>query len=257
MNLDGIPVWLFFVGTIAIVMASAEAGVRMGQWSLKRAEHETQAPASGVSGAMLGLTAFMLAFTFGIVAQRFDARKSLVRDDASAIRGAWLRSDFLPEPDRAESKRLIARYLETRITFASEGTLDQVRTARAETERIQRRLWELARANAARDMNSDIGALYVESLNAMYDVDAARMAVGLQQRVPFGVWILLFALMVLGMLGIGYFTGIAGSPRSKAMPILALAFAAVVLVIVKLDRPSEVRVPQQPLIDLQAFIRGP
>lgn len=259
MSMDSIPIWAFFFGTIVVIMASAEAGVRLGQWSLSRADHEKESSASGVSGAILGLTAFMLAFTFGIVAQRFDARKALVRDDASAIRTAWLRADLLPEPDRTESRRLIGRYLDVRLAYVRAGNLspEQLRNARGETDRIQRRLWEIARVNALRDLNSDIGALYVESLNTLYDVDAQRVAVGLQARVPFGVWALLFALMVLGMLSIGYFTGIAGSRRSKAMPILAIAFAAVVLVIGKLDRPSEATVTQQPLIDLQTFIRGP
>ncbi|BCT93740.1 hypothetical protein LYSHEL_27670 [Lysobacter helvus] len=258
MSMDSIPIWGFFFGTILVVMASAEAGVRLGLWSLQRADHEKESSASGVSGAILGLTAFMLAFTFGIVAQRFDARKELVRDDASAIRGAYLRADFLPEPERTEARRLTARYLDVRLSFVQGASMDpaHLRDARAETQRIQRRLWELARANAARDMNSDIGALYVEALNTLYDVDAQRMAIGLQARVPFGVWALLLALMVLGMVSIGYFTGIAGSRRSKAMPILAIAFAAVVLVIAKLDRPSEATVTQQPLIDLQTFIRG-
>ena len=52
-------------------------------------------------GAVLGLAAFMLAFAFGAVSSRFDARKELVRDDANAIRTAWARADFLPEADRA------------------------------------------------------------------------------------------------------------------------------------------------------------
>ena len=258
MDMDSLPIWVFFFGTILVVMASAEAGVRLGQWSLQRVDHEKESSASGVSGAILGLTAFMLAFTFGIVAQRFDARKALVRDDADAVRTAWLRADLLPEPDRTESRRLIGRYLDVRLAFVQgrDAAPERVRSTRAETERIQRRLWEIARVNALRDLNSDIGALYVESLNTLYDVDAQRMAIGLQTRVPFGVWALLLALMVLGMVSIGYFTGIAGSRRSKAMPILAIAFAAVVLVIGKLDRPSEAKVTQQPLIDLQTFIRG-
>ena len=45
--------------------------------------------------------AFILAFTFGIVADRYDARRALVREQAAVIRTAYLRSDFLPEPSRS------------------------------------------------------------------------------------------------------------------------------------------------------------
>ena len=41
-----------------------------------------------------------MAFTFGIVSDRYDARKALVREEANAIRTAWFRSDFLAVQDR-------------------------------------------------------------------------------------------------------------------------------------------------------------
>ena len=88
MSVDTVPIWVFFVGTILVVMASIEAGYRLGRH--RRSEDEKEAPISGVSGAILGLTAFILAFTFGIVAERYDARKALVRDDANAIRTTCL-----------------------------------------------------------------------------------------------------------------------------------------------------------------------
>jgi hypothetical protein len=70
-------------------------------------------------------------------------------------------------------------------------------------------------------------------------------------RVPGGIWLALYALTVLGMVGMGYQTGIAGSKRSHARPVLALAFALVFALIASLDRPDSglIKVSQQPLID--------
>jgi hypothetical protein len=58
---------------------------------------------------------------------------------------------------------------------------------------------------------------------------------------------------MLGMMGVGYQTGIAGSKRSMARPILALSFALVFALITSLDRPDSgvMKVTQQPLIDLR------
>src|SRR5688500_948592 len=104
MRIGDIPAWALFVGTIIVVMIAIEAGYRLRCAAHKRSEDEKESPVSAIAGSILGLTAFMLAFTFGIVTDRYDAKRGLVRDDAVAIRTAWQRSDFLPETNRAEAK---------------------------------------------------------------------------------------------------------------------------------------------------------
>lgn len=257
MSLDTVPIWIFFVGTIILVMASIEAGYRLGRVAHRRSEDEKEAPVTGVSGSVLGLTAFMLAFTFGMAAQRYDDRKSLVRDDANAIRTSYQRADFLPEPDRLEAKKLLREYLDIRVAFAQANSIEpqHVKAVRDVTDRIQRRLWVMAVANAEKDMNSDVAALYVDSLNNLFEINASRLAVGLQSRIPFGIWFVLYGLTIFGMMSIGYHAGIVESRRSTSTLILALSFAMVIVVIASLDRPGGyVRVTQQPLADLQSFI---
>jgi len=254
MSMDAIPLWAHFAGTILVVMISIEAGYRLGQIAHRRSEDEKESPVSAFAGAVLGLVAFMLAFTFSIVSDRYDARKGLVREEANAIRTAYLRSDFLPEPDRAETKRLLREYLDARVAFAQAGNVEQehVNELLPEADRIQRRLWDMAVTNARQDMNSDVAALYIESLNEIIEVHALRVAVGLQARIPIGIWSVLYGLTILGMMGIGYHTGIAGSKRSMATLILALSFALVIAMIASLDRPGGfIKVTQQPLIDLR------
>jgi hypothetical protein len=116
----------------------------------------------------------------------------------------------------------------------------------------------MAVVNARKDMNSDVAALYVESLNEVAGFHAKRVSLGLKARVPVGIWISLCSLMVLGMATIGYQTAIASSKRSPAAVALALAFTIVVSLIVALDDPhsSLIRVPQQPLSDLLDEMKG-
>lgn len=255
MRIDAIPIWALFAATIVVVMIAIEAGYRLGRGAHRRSEDEKESPVSAIAGSILGLAAFMLAFTFGIVSERHDHKKALVRDDAVAIRTAWLRSEFLPEPDRAEAKTLLQHYVDARVTFAEEGTLDpeRVKSFLAETQRIQDRLWHMAVANARQDMNSDVAALYIESLNEVIGIHASRVAVGIQARVPSEIWLALYCITMLGMMGVGYQTSIAGSKRSMARPILALSFALVFALIASLDRPDSgvIKVTQQPLIDLR------
>jgi hypothetical protein len=254
MSLDSVPIWAIFAAATVVVIISIDVGFRLGQIVHRRSAEEKESPTSAFAGAVLGMVAFILAFTFGIVSNRYDSRKALVREDANAIRTAFHRSDFLPEPDRSEAKSLLREYLGSRLAFAQAGNLEPARLKELSTEvdRIQSRLWEMAVANARKDMNSDVAALYIESLNEVEDVHASRIAVGVQERIVIGVWGVLAVLTILGMVGMGYHAGIAGSKRSMSMLILALSFALVITMIAALDRPgSFLKITQQPLIDLQ------
>jgi hypothetical protein len=55
------------------------------------------------------------------------------------------------------------------------------------------------------------------------------------------------------ILSLGFQSGLAASSRSLAIPLFALAFSSVLLLIVDLDRAHEVLLPtsQQAMIDLQ------
>ena len=81
-------------------------------------------------------------------------------------------------------------------------------------------------------MNSDVAALYIQSLNA--------------------------ALTSLGMIMVGYQAGLAESKRTLAMPIQAVAFVLVIGLIGSLDHPvggfTLTAVSQHPLIDLLSDI---
>ena len=255
MNMDAIPVLVIFAVTIIIMVVAVEVGHRLGDAVHRRSEDEKEPPVSAKMAAILGLVAFMLAFTFGIVTNRYDSRKELVRNEANAIGTAYLRSDFMSEPDRGTTKKLFREYLDTRIAAAKSHNLDQIQKAMDDSDRVQHQLWDMAVVNAFKDMNSDVAALYIDALNQVIDIHALRVAVGVQARIPTGIWLVLYMLIILGMIGIGYQTAIGGSARrSWATPILAFAFSLVIVLIVSLDRPESgfITVSQQPLVDLQA-----
>lgn len=254
MNLDSVPFWGLFAGTIFVVIISIEAGYALGHIANWRKVDEKESPTSAVAAAILGLVAFLLAFTFGFASNRFDVRTQLVTDEANAIQTTFLRTDFLPEPDRTEAQSLLRRYLDDRVAFVQSGNFEQsvMDESRRDVERVHARMWDMALVNAQGDMNSDLAALYIQSLNEIFNIHASRLAFGIQKRIPAGIWTVLFLLTILGMMVVGYHTGIAGSRRSMATLILALAFSLVVTTIASLDRPDcFIKVTQQPLIELQ------
>jgi hypothetical protein len=258
MIIDALPIWVLFFLTAAIIFIAVEIGFLFGRKVRRRTEEEREAPVSAIAGAILGLTAFMLAFTFSIVSDRYDTKKGLVREEANVIRTAWHRSDFLQEPDRAKTKALLREYVDKRITFADSLDPKLAEASIADALRIQHQVWDMAVVNARIDMNSDIGALYIESVNQIADVNALRVNVGLEARIPSGLWIALYGLLILGMVGVGYQTAIADSRRSRATALLAISLSLVIMLIAALDHPmnSFVSVPQQPMVSLQMEMKN-
>lgn len=64
--LDNLPLWGVFALTIALVLISMEFGFRVGKWRIKCEEDTKNSSTGSMVGAVLGLLAFMLAFTFGM-----------------------------------------------------------------------------------------------------------------------------------------------------------------------------------------------
>ena len=222
----------------------------------RRSEDEKESPVSAIAGAILGLAAFMLAFTFAIVSERHDTKRALVREDAIAIRTAWQRSDFLPEDGSRRGRCLAAaiRRCAREIRGGGQPRPERVKTFLSETQRMQDRLWNMAVANARKDMNSDVAALYIDSLNEVNGIHASRVAVGIQARVPERdlARALLHHDSRHGERGLSDGNRGIEAVHRAADHGCALSFALVFALIAALDRPDSgiLKVTQQPLIDL-------
>jgi hypothetical protein len=252
MPIDIIPIWGLFLLTIGTIFIFEEIGYRVGSRLELKKGIEGESISSSLSGIILGLQAFMLAFTFGIVSGRYDNKKELVRQEANVIRTAWHRADFLQEPDRVRSKELLQRYVDERIELAEKGEVEHVIAGLDDAVDMQDQLWQMAVANSRIDMNSDIGSLYVQSVNDIAELHAERVSIGLQARIPTVIWGALYGLMLLGMVGVGYASYLAGSRRYYVTLILSIAFSLVIALIASLDNPGGrlMPVPQQPLINV-------
>ena len=108
--LDSVPIWVMFLVILMVVLLSIEAGHRYGARKRKLLNGKQVAPVSSMIGATLGLLAFILAFTFGMAASRFDARKALTLDEANAIETTYLRAGLMPEPQRTDIRNLLREY---------------------------------------------------------------------------------------------------------------------------------------------------
>lgn len=253
--LDALPLSGLFLAILLIVLLAVECGHRLGKYRRSRHEQEKEAPLGTMVGATLGLLAFILAFTFGLAAARFDTRRQVLLDEANAIGTTYLRAGMLPER-REEIRALLRDYVSTRLEAVRSGNIAE---GIGRSEDIQQQVWSQAVAVGEKNPNSIVVGLFVQSLNEMIDLHAKRLQAGLRSRIPAAIWVGLFAVAALSLAAMGYQAGLVGTRRSLAVFAVAFTFSVVIELIADLDRPQEgvLRVSQHALLDLQQSMNVP
>lgn len=252
--MDQWPLWGLYLVTTAVLLLASEVGFQLGRLRVRRAEASGGTSShSGVMGALLGLLAIMLAFTFNMAANRFAERKSLVVEEANAIKTLYLRAELLPEPTSGDSRTLLHEYVSLRVDLAQQRSVEYATRAVRRSNEIQNELWAHAVA-LAREAPVITTSLFIQSLNQVIDLQSKRVKAGLRDRIPPSIWLTLYFVAFVALAILGFDGGVSG-PRSLASGLaLATAFAAVILLITDLDRPVQnlFHVSHEAFTDLQA-----
>ena len=253
--LDFLPIWTLLPITLVVGLLSVELGCRIAAYRRKHAKDKTEAPVAPVVGSTLGLLAFLLAFTFGMAALRFEERRQSVLAEANAISTAYLRASVLSEPVATDSHNLLREYVKVRLAGSQAGNTAQLVS---KSEDIHKRLWAGALAAAKKDP-PPLASLFMQSSNEVINLHARRLNAAFYSRVPGEIWVGLYLLLVLAMSVTGYHEGISGTRRSLAVFVLVLAFSAAFVLITDLDRPGQgfLEVNQQAMIDLKNSMAAP
>jgi hypothetical protein len=251
--IDSLPIVGFFVAFTIVALITAEVGYRLGRSWQERTPDEKDGPTTMIVGSLLALMAFLLAITMGMASDRFDTRRKLVLAEANSVGTTYLRAGYLPEPASSKIKDLIRDYVPLRIVT---NDIADLRVRMAHSVEIQAKLWSIAEGLARATPDSDVLALFIDSLNETIDLHETRVIAGLYGRVPETILILLLlgSMLTLGMLGYSGGLTLRRSPLTAAVLIIVLG--AVITLVVDLDRPREgfLEVSQQPIIDLQEQI---
>jgi len=255
--LDPIPIWALFLLTAGYCVLLFEIGFRMGRRLRRRfPEAEVGGATGGVTGGLLGLLAFMLAVTIGIAGTQNLNRLELVNTEANAIGTAYLRADFLEEPDRTALLDLLVEYVTVRLAPSrGQATLDDMI---ARSEEIHNQLWSIAQANANEHPEWETRGLLVDAINEVIDVHGSRVFFG-YARIPQLLWIAFYMISGLSFWILGILNSAVNRRNLISIILFALVVAGVLLVIMDLDRPQQgfLRIVQAPLISLESQIGTP
>ena len=249
--LDALPVPLLFLVLVAAALAMHEAGYRFGGWDAGRRPDEREGPTELLVGAILALMGFLLATTTALAADRFDARRALVVDEANAIGTTFLRAGYLAEPDGVEIRNLLRDYAALRINVLDPAAYEQNLAA---AKALRDDIWATAENVARSSGDRPVVALFVESLNEAIDIAAAREAALDNGRVPETVvWFLLLGAGLSAAI-VGYNAGLRRRRGIVGAVALIMLLGAALTFVIDLDRPRDglLRVSQEPLETLIA-----
>ena len=243
------PLWTILLFTFIILFIVFESGLFLGKHHRQITDHDDRAPIGSIVAATLGLLAFLLAFTFGIAASKFDERRMLVVEEANAIGTTYLRAGYLPNPYQTEIRKLLKEYVAIRLDALKPGKLAH---GIKQSEELQDQLWQQATAIAQKNPDSVMAGLFIKSLNEVIDLHTKRLSIGVYFRLPVIIWGILYFVTILAIASVGYQIGLFHARYLGITLLLILTFSSVIVLIVDLDRPQEgfIKVNQQSLIDL-------
>jgi hypothetical protein len=252
--LNNVDLLTIFLITSAIIMAAAEMGRRLGV----RVGAGSGDNVSTLEGAILGLLALMIGFTFAMALARFDGRREAVLNEANAIGTTALRARLLPAPYNTEALKIIRDYVQIRLDMTRHSPSPaQIDAATDRSNALQEQLWQQAKTLAAKDNAMVPTGLYIQALNDMIDNQEKRLTQS-RNRVPGIVLLALYAVATVASAFTGYTSGIEARRTRLPIYVTGMLISAVILLILDLDRPSTgfIKVSQQPIIDTAKSIAG-
>lgn len=237
-----------------IVAALIGYGIHKLELRLVKGRQESeQNQESYLIGAILGVLALLLAFTFGMALDRFEERRHLVTQEANAIGTSYLRAQLLDEPHRSRLSELLVRYTDNRIELADipPNRLDE---QLAINDRLLTEIWAAVVASRESALAHGISTPLLMTFNEVIDLDTERK-VSRTMRVPAPVFLLLFLYITLVSAVLGY---VIKEQRVRLCGAFFVLLTIYFAVIVDLNRPKAgaIRESQEPMLMLQASLKS-
>lgn len=247
----GTPLWLL----VPLLFGSLLAAREVGAWMRRRLMRSPDGEATEhdyIFNGILGLLALLIAFTFGLALDRYDARRELVVDEANAIGTAEMRVRLLEGPDGVRLAMLLRAYADTRLRYG-EALAAQKPPLRAASLALRARIETETLAALQPIRTTPLAAMITPAINDAIDIGVSREATH-ASRIPAMVLavLVIYAWVSAGVLGSAL--DAAGRRNRGMSALLFVLLTMAIIVILDLDRPQEgaIRISQQPLADLVA-----
>lgn len=231
------PILVFCITVVVLVgflMVMEEVGRRLGISHKRKDPDAADAGLSTIDGAVYGLLALLISFTFAGAASRFDARRQLVIQETNAIGTAYLRVELLPENMRAAVRQDFRDYVDARVAYyrdISKLNRSAMAADDARVRQLQDKIWNES-VEGSRVGPPPAMGLVLSSLNDMINITTTRAA-AIEIHPPLAIFIALAILVTAGAVLAGY--GTASSKRRSMLHTVLFAFVMGMAVYTILD----------------------
>lgn len=207
------------------------------------------------TSAAVSLLVLLIGFTFSLALNRYDSRRALVVEEASAIHAVWTRLPLMPQPERAQMEKLTRAYAAQREAYFTYGIdLDKQMRADVAADAIVDTMWDKVRSLPDTTMAPVMTRMLMDNLGRIDDVAWRREDMA-RAHIPFLVINLLIVFSILTAISMG----ISGAPDRRVHPTHLIFFAlnaAAIMLVFDLDRPrlGLVLVSQRPIAEVQEMM---
>jgi hypothetical protein len=241
---------VLYPAIIILIAAAGEFGHRIG---LRLRRLAPARPDLGVlTGAALGLLALLLSFSFSIAMSRFDARRTMVLEEANAISSTANFALMLPQPAQGTILALLRDYAAVRIDLGIPSGQSNLEQDTRRSLDLQAQLWRQAVAVTDAAPQSLPAYRFVASLNEMNNIHERRIT-ALRYNIPVPVVVMLMTVAIVAMGFAGCNAGITGAQRLLPLLVMSVTAAVLIVLVVDLDSPNHglIQVPVQALVDAE------
>lgn len=224
----------FLLTVFVLAVIAVAAGYFLTAW-LRKGKSNYDENAFGMGqAAIFGLVALILAFSFSFAAERFEARRALVVNEADAVDTAYLRADFLASAPRADFRRTIASYIKERLDIYDAANITGEVADQRKALALQEHLWALAVAAVRADPRSEAAIALANAVNETIDTSEQQRA-AIENHVPAPILDIVLLSTLVGAALLGMTFGRARAPNAVVSVFFCLLFAATLYAIVDLD----------------------
>jgi hypothetical protein len=254
------PLWLVASAMFGSMIVAALLGWRLRNRRIGKGALATDAAyVDGQEGyivsSVMGLLALLMGFTFSMAIDRYDTRRERVLLEANAIGTTYLRAQLLEEPHRARLSGLLVDYVDTRLVLASSADPVEQGALLAASNQQVTDLWTATVAAWPTMKGLDFSSSFLESMNQLTEMDAARQA-SRSAHVPGQVFMLLFVYQITAAGVMGFV--LSGSRGRQIAVALLVLFGMSLLLVIDIDRPvgGGISESQGPMLQLQATLKA-
>ncbi|WP_049857273.1 hypothetical protein [Trabulsiella odontotermitis] len=189
-----------------------------------------------ITTGTLALSVLLIGFSFSVSINGFVTLKQAQVREAQSVEKAWQYTRLLPATVQKQAWGLLSQYLDERIAFFRDTSLQGERTRNRLSEEEQQRLWSLVIPEVIRQPSPVMDSL----LTAYSDLRSSQQQTTAvhQRKIPDAAWLVLIVFSMTACVLAGRLD--AGRPRAGIpLMVLPVMISLSLFLVAEIDIPGE------------------